>query len=150
MQLSKKVSEELLKAVPDASIVTDQKGRIVFANTKALDLFGFDAHELVGESVEILVPEMHRDRHVRLRGAYGQSPHSRPLLSGLELRARRKDGEEFRAEVALTPIDGDDGPLVASTISVTAPETTRSSRSRMCRSSGSTPSIGLSEPPSTW
>ncbi len=116
MELPKKVSEQLLKAAPDAAIVSDTDGRIIFANDKALRLFGFDATELVGQSVEMLIPEAQRERHVRLRDAYADLPHARPLLSGLELSARRKNGEEFRAEIALTPVQTDDGGLIASTI----------------------------------
>ncbi|MEM1173397.1 MAG: PAS domain S-box protein [Pseudomonadota bacterium] len=116
MELPKTVSEQLLKAAPDAAIVSDNNGRIVYANDKALRLFGFDAEELVGQSVELLIPEAHRERHVRLRDAYSDLPHARPLLSGLELSARRKNGEEFRAEIALTPVKTEDGGLIASTI----------------------------------
>ncbi|MEM6512004.1 MAG: PAS domain S-box protein [Pseudomonadota bacterium] len=116
MELPKTVSEQLLKTAPDAAVVSDTRGRIVYANDKALRLFGFDADELIGESVEVLIPEAQRKRHERLRDAYAGTPHARPLLSGLELSARRKNGEEFRAEIALTPVHTDDGKLVASTI----------------------------------
>ncbi len=116
MELPKNVSEQLLKAAPDAAIVSDTDGQIIYANDKALRLFGFHADELLGQSIEVLIPEGQRKRHVRLRDAYAGLPHARPLLSGLELSARRKNGDEFRAEIALTPVDTDDGAVIASTI----------------------------------
>ncbi len=116
MELPTSVSEQLLKAAPDAAIVSDTDGRIIYANDKALRLFGFDADELIGQSIEVLIPEAQRERHVRLRDAYAGMPHARPLLSGLELSARRKNGDKFRAEIALTPVKTDDGGLIASTI----------------------------------
>jgi len=116
MQIPHAVSQELLQSAPDAAIVTDERGEIVFANRKALILFGFEAGELIGQPIEMLVPKAQQERHNALREAYNKEPHVRPLLSGLELEARRKDGAVIGVEIALTPIDTDDGLLFATTI----------------------------------
>jgi len=115
-QLNTEAARKLLHAATDAIIVVDARGVIVLANPQAEELFGYAADELVGETVETLVPETGRARHRKFRARYKGAPHARPLLSGLSLEGRRKDGTTFAAEIALTPIDGGSEPLVASTI----------------------------------
>lgn len=110
------IVSEILNASPDATIISDQDGNIRVANQAAEALFGYEPGELVGEPVEALVPEEHRGRHRELRGAYRQAPRGRPMVSGLEIFGRHKDGRSFRVEIALNPIETDDGLLVTSTI----------------------------------
>lgn len=110
------VVSELLHSTSDAAIVTDGDGLIRFVNRAAEELFGYAADELVGNTVEILMPQRHRDKHAHLRGGYNVSPHARPMLSGMELHGCRKDGTSFRAEIALMPVKTDAGLLVASTV----------------------------------
>ena len=110
------VVSELLHSTSDAAIVTDDGGTIRFVNRRAEELFGYTAEELVGNPVEILMPSSHRDKHTRFRESYRETPHARPLLSGMELHGCRKDGTSFRAEIALMPVKTNDGLLVASTV----------------------------------
>ena len=116
VSLSAEVVGQILYSSADATIVTDEKGVICLINQSALDLFGYEADELMGQPVEILMPPEHRDRHRGLRGAYNSAPRARPMISGLEIYAIRKDGSIFRAEIALHPIETTDGLIVTSTI----------------------------------
>ena len=103
----------LLECAPDAIVIINEQGTIVLVNTQAEELFGYSRDELVGENVEILVPEHLRDQH---RTAYFSNPHTRPMGGGLDLYARRKDGETFPAEISLGFFESEEGMLVVSTI----------------------------------
>jgi protein-histidine pros-kinase len=107
---------EILNASLDATIISDQEGNIRVANHGAEELFGYESGELIGESLEVLIPKEQRARHHKLRDSYHKAPRARPMLSGLEIFGRRKDGSSFRAEIGLNPIETDDGLLVTSTI----------------------------------
>jgi PAS domain S-box-containing protein len=106
----------LLESAPDAIIIVDQKGRIVMVNEQAGHVFGYAAGELLGNSVESLLPDRMRPAHAAHRSDYYQSPSTRPMGIGLDLVARRKDGTIFPAEISLSPIEADEGPLVISVI----------------------------------
>ena len=110
------IVSEILNASAEATIISDAKGSIRVANPAARQLFGYAQDELLGESIEVLIPKDMRDRHRDLRDGYHNSPRARPMVSGLEIYARRKDGSSFRAEIALNPIETDDGLIVTSTI----------------------------------
>jgi protein-histidine pros-kinase len=114
--LSAEIVSEILNASPDATIISDAGGRILVANHAAESLFGYDAGELIGNPVEVLVPDGQRSRHEGLRDDFHKAPRGRPMISGLEIHGRRKDGQLFRAEVGLSPIETDDGLVVTSTI----------------------------------
>ena len=116
IQLPAEVVNELLHAAADAAVVTDRKGRIVYINRGAELLFGYEAEELLGKHVEVLMPEEHREQHKTFRKRYRKAPRARPLLSGLDLYGLRKDGSRFRVEIALTPVKTTSGLLVASTL----------------------------------
>ena len=83
-------------------LTAEQTGRIVDANAMALALFGYARHELIGSSVEMLLPEGLRDRHVGHRAGYALRPHARPMGLGMDLVGRRKDGSEFPVEISLS------------------------------------------------
>lgn len=114
--LPRDVLETLLHESPDAMFVSNKAGRIVFANRKAAALFGYAPDEFEGRTIEDLVAKSHAAQHRDLRHAFANAPHTRPLLSGLEIRARRKCGEEFRVDVSLAPVTGAGELLVASTV----------------------------------
>ncbi len=113
-------SEERFRAImesaPDGMLIVDVAGRIVLANSEAERVFGYAREELVGASVEMLMPETSRRRHPALRARYVAAPVRRPMGSGLELSARRKDGSEFPIEVSLSTLANDGAPLVISVI----------------------------------
>jgi protein-histidine pros-kinase len=114
--LTPKVVTELLHASAEATIITDSTGRIIFVNQEAENLFGYDAEEILDQPIEVLMPKSLRDSHAAQRTTYEEKPRSRPMVAGLELYGRRKDGDRFRAEISLTPVDTDDGLIVASSI----------------------------------
>ena len=106
----------LLEAAPDAIVGVDADGRIVLVNAQTERLFGYRRDELVGQPVEILVPEAKRATHPARRTRYLTDPQPRPMGAGMELAARRKDGSEFPAEISLSAIDTEDGVLVSAAI----------------------------------
>ena len=93
-------------------IVVDSRGRIVDANAKAEEMFGYGEIELIGNPIEVLVPERLRDKHRGERQEYLKAPHSRPMGFGREPMGRRKDGSEFPIEVSLSHLGTKQGELV--------------------------------------
>jgi len=106
----------LFETAPDATLVVDHTGRIVLANRRAGVLFGRSPAELVGTGVEALIPERFRDAHRHHQRSYMATPESRPMDAGLTLFARRMDGSEFPAEIALSPIRIGDAQVIAASI----------------------------------
>ncbi len=108
----------LLESAPDAMVIikADSTGEIVLVNAQAERLFGYTRAELLGRSIEVLIPDRLRDRHQRHRSGYAQDPHARPMGAGLELFGRRKDGSEFPVEVSLGPLQSAEGLLLSSAI----------------------------------
>jgi PAS domain S-box-containing protein len=98
------VDFSLLESVPDAMIITHRDGRIVHVNTVAEALFGWARAELVGSPIEVLLPARFRAMHQVHRSGYHAAPRTRPMGLGLDLFGLRKDGEEFAAEISLSPL----------------------------------------------
>ncbi len=94
-------------AAPDAVLIVDDRGRIADANTMAATMFGYASDELRGKPIEVLVPESGREKHMNARHEYQDSPHTRPMGIGLELRGRHREGHEFPVEVSLSPFTQD-------------------------------------------
>lgn len=106
----------LLEFVPDAVVVVDATGDIRLLNSQAERLFGFARDELMGRSVEVLVPGRFRGAHVDHRGGYLDQPRTRPMGAGLELFGLRRDGTEFPVEISLSPVETESGLLVLAAI----------------------------------
>ena len=106
----------LIEAAPDAVIVTDRAGRILFANGQTERLFGYSRGELLDQPIEMLVPERSRAQHPGHRERFMEDPHLRPMGHGLDLFGRRKDGTEFPVEISLSPIKSDVGTIVMSAV----------------------------------
>jgi formate hydrogenlyase transcriptional activator len=96
---------QLFLASPDAIVVTAVNGRISAVNPAAEQLFGYSDSELIGNLVEMLIPERFRGHHPQHRGAYVAAPSVRPMGTGLELYGRRKDGTEFPIDIMLSPVE---------------------------------------------
>ncbi|WP_041939126.1 MULTISPECIES: hybrid sensor histidine kinase/response regulator [Frankia] len=105
-----------LEAAPDAIVGVRPDGRIVLVNAQTERLFGYGRDELVGQSIEILVPDAARGAHPAHRRDYLADPRPRLMGAGLELAARRRDGSEFPVEIALSSIDTPDGLIVAAAV----------------------------------
>jgi two-component system, cell cycle sensor histidine kinase and response regulator CckA len=107
---------ELLESTPDAMVIINEAGEIVLINSHTEQLFGYGREDLLGHSVERLIPARFQGQHLDHRAAYFKDPHVRPLKAGLELYAVRKDGQEFPVEVSLTPLPTEEGVYVTAAI----------------------------------
>jgi PAS domain S-box-containing protein len=107
---------QLVDSAPDAMIVVAEDGKIRLVNLRAEELFGYARSELLGQPIELLVPERFRAGHAHHRASYGVAPKRRPMGSQLELSGRRKDESEFPVEISLSPITTAEGTLVAAAI----------------------------------
>jgi formate hydrogenlyase transcriptional activator len=106
----------LFEFSPDAILVVDQSGKITEANAQVAHFFGYSRAELIGQTVEQLIPERFRHEHPGRREAYSAQPRVRAMGAGLDLYARRKDGTEFSVDIMLGPIAGLEGAAVLAVI----------------------------------
>jgi len=109
LQQSEQQFRSLFELSPDAIVVADQTGRITKLNGQVARLFGYSRMELLGQPVEVLIPERFRDAHPAHRRDFHAGPRMRPMGAGLELYGRRKDGTEFRVDIMLSPIETAEG-----------------------------------------
>jgi|DewCreStandDraft_5_1066085.scaffolds.fasta_scaffold01429_10 protein-histidine pros-kinase len=114
--LGGEVLHRLIEAAPDGLVVVDDEGTIVFVNRTAEQLFGWKRTELLGRPVEVLLPERYRAAHVQHRQVYLAAPRRRPMGSGLELWARRRDSSEFPVDISLSPVETERGRLIMAAV----------------------------------
>jgi PAS domain S-box-containing protein len=114
--LSAELVRSVLDSAPDAMIIIDPTGEVLFANHQITALFGYAPQNVVGRKVEMLLPERFRQRHIGHRAHYAEAGHVRPMGIGLELFALRADGTEFPVEISLSPIRDGDTLVIAAAI----------------------------------
>lgn len=114
--LEQNLSAAVLEGLPDATLLVRRDGVIVHANRRIEDLLGWPAAELVGRSVETLIPDDVRARHLGLRDGFFRAPRNRLMGSGLELNALHHNGDHIAVEISLSPLDRDGEDLVVAAI----------------------------------
>jgi PAS domain S-box-containing protein len=112
----RQLSAAVLELTPDAVVIADSLGRLRLVNRQTEVLFGYARKDLLGTSVERLIPDRFHPAHRAHRALYGAAPHTRPMDTNRALYGRRRDGSEFPAAVSLSPlVDGDETFVVATT-----------------------------------
>jgi PAS domain S-box-containing protein len=110
------ISKDLLETLPDAIVAVDQNGIIIQVNSQAQELFGYNRGEMIGQKVEILVPDSYRGQHHNHRAHFTRTPKTRRMGADLDLYGRRRNGSEFPVEISLSPVTTEDGMIVLSAI----------------------------------
>jgi PAS domain S-box-containing protein len=116
MNLEDHLFAGLLDSAPDAMVCVDGDGRIALVNAQAERMFGYGRDELVGQPVEILVPDAVRAVHPGHRAGYAADPRPRAMGAGMELAGQRRDGSAFPAEIWMSAIETEEGILVTAAV----------------------------------
>jgi PAS domain S-box-containing protein len=116
LRASEEGQRALFESAPDPIVVVDAEGRVERVNRQAEVMFGYQRSELIGQPVEMLIPQRFRGQHERLRAGYLGAPHLRPMGAGLQLYGQRKDGSEFPADITLSPLASKLSPLVIAVV----------------------------------
>ncbi|MCB0305084.1 MAG: PAS domain S-box protein [Calditrichaeota bacterium] len=107
---------KFLESAPDALVVTSDRGKIMLVNAQTEKLFGYSRSELIGKSVEMLLPKQSRASHKRQRKDYALQPYTRPMGAGMDLFGQHKDGTVFTVEVSLSPMQTEEGMWISCNI----------------------------------
>ncbi|WP_241548310.1 PAS domain-containing sensor histidine kinase [Leptospira yasudae] len=106
----------MVESVPNAILLVNKDGKIVYINGQTEKLFGYNRSELIGQMVEQLIPDRYRENHPHFRNSFFQSPQVRPMGAGRDLFGLTKNGTEFPIEIGLNPVVTADGTLVLASI----------------------------------
>jgi PAS domain S-box-containing protein len=110
------LSSDLLETLPDAIVAVDHSGTIVQINSQTQELFGYDRDQLIGQKIEMLVPDRYRRQHQHHRKNFAEVPKTRRMGADLDLYGRRRNGSEFPVEISLSPVSTEQGTFVLSAI----------------------------------
>jgi PAS domain S-box-containing protein len=106
----------VLESAPDAMIIIDHLGKIAVVNAQAKEMFGHTRKQMLGQEIEMLLPDAVRDRHISHRAGYAANPQLRPMGVDLELCGQRRDGSKFPVEISLSPFTSASGAFISSVI----------------------------------
>jgi PAS domain S-box-containing protein len=113
-------SEEMLRGLfefaPDTVVVIDDQGKIVRVNAQIEKMFGYTGKDVMGMSIDALLPERFRGRHAEHRAHYMSEPHTRPMGAGVKLYGKRKDESEFPVDIMLSPMQGQSSGMVIAVV----------------------------------
>jgi len=127
------VDLDILESVPDALVIADERGTIIFVNGSAEALFGYPRTGLIGQPIEVLLPARYRTMHQVHRAGYQAAPRRRPMGLGLDLSGLRQDGSEFPAEISLAPVTLDGRPCTIAAVRDVAERRRIEERARLWR-----------------
>lgn len=116
VQASEQRFRGIVEGAYDSILIIDAEGIIVLVNAQLSQKFQYDSEELIGQPVEILLPERYREKHVALRSNYARDAHPRIMGAGLELYGRKKDGSEFPVDISLSPNSSPEGLRITAII----------------------------------
>src|SRR5690349_17464491 len=106
----------IVESSPNSIVLVNKEGKIAYVNSQTEKLFGYSKTELIGQLVEILIPQRYNQRHPEFRNIFFSTPSTRSMGAGRELFAIRKDKTEFPIEIGLNPLVTVDGTLVLASI----------------------------------
>ncbi len=106
----------VLESAPDAMVIIDHHGKITVVNRQAEDMFGYKRQQMLGQEIEMLLPDALRERHISHRAGFAANPQLRPMGVNLELRGQRRDGSNFPVEISLSPFASASGVFISSVI----------------------------------
>lgn len=107
---------QVIEAAPNGMVMVNAEGTILLANSACAGIFGYGSGELVGRSIDSLIPDRFRGAHPGFRAAFHLAPETRAMGRGRDLYGRRKNGEEIPIEIGLNPIESEEGLLVLASI----------------------------------
>lgn len=108
--------EQIFESIPTSLLIVNSNGKIIFLNRQSEELFGYERNDLLGKGISILIPERFREDHKRYHQQFTKNPSARPMGEGRDLYALNSSGVEFPVEIALTPLDTDQGNQVLVTV----------------------------------
>jgi PAS domain S-box-containing protein len=115
-QLLRDLAPQVLERMHDALVIADEGGKMVFVNTKAELLFGYHRGEMLGRTVEMLLPDAIRGKHEGHRESFSNDPRPRLMGAGMQLHARKKNGTEIPVEISLSPMPTPRGIFVVTMV----------------------------------
>lgn len=116
LRIAEDIHLAILDAIPDAMLTIDREGVITDINQALLTLFGYSQHELLGQQMEMLIPEPYRSRHPAHREMYFKSPRSRPMGLNMVLFGQQKNGNLISIEISLSPLTTTQGQFAIAII----------------------------------
>ena len=108
--------EKLLDSAPDAMLFVNDKSKIILVNAQFERIFGYSQYEIIGKTLNILVPDRYKRAHRKLVQSFFQNPKVRPMGAHFEIYARKKDESEFPADISLSPLQTDEELLITAAI----------------------------------